>query len=125
MFPSHDRGGLSWSHPDIHRFIGLKNWTKEVRDLKETDFNFPARMDGTNISVILDDEFFKAYLNEKHSKHSMAHSVYWATIRQMLKTAEPGFSVDTGENSGETLRNAPVSADTYVLTRTGMRGWEM
>ncbi|HEY5444969.1 MAG TPA: hypothetical protein VIJ87_10970, partial [Pyrinomonadaceae bacterium] len=27
-------------------------------------------------------------------------------VKRMLKTAEPGFSIDTGENAGETLRNA-------------------
>jgi ribonucleoside-diphosphate reductase alpha chain len=32
--------------------------------------------------------------------------VYWTTIRQMLKTGEPGFSIDLGANSKETLRNA-------------------
>ena len=63
-------------------------------------------MDGTNISVQLDDEFFKAYNNEKHPLFAQAQSVYWEVIRQMLTTAEPGFSVDCGENSNEHLRNA-------------------
>lgn len=98
--------GLKWNHPDIHRFIELKNWRQEVRDLKAKDFNFPAPMDGTNISVQLDDEFFEAYHNDKHALHAQAQSVYWATVKQMLKTAEPGFSVDTGTNINETLRNA-------------------
>lgn len=98
--------GLRWDHPDIHEFIRMKDWSPEVRAMKEKDFDFPATMDGTNISVILNDEFFKAYANDKHKKHSLAHSVYWATIKQMLKTAEPGFSVDVGENAGEDLRNA-------------------
>jgi ribonucleotide reductase alpha subunit len=111
--------GLSWSHADVHKFITMKNWSPEVRALKEKDFNFPATMDGTNISVILDDDFFEAYSNEKHALHAHAQSVYWTTIRQMLKTGEPGFSVNVGENAGETLRNAPVSPDTYVLTKDG------
>jgi ribonucleoside-diphosphate reductase alpha chain len=98
--------GLNWAHPDVHKFIQMKNWSPEVRAMKEKDFNFPATMDGTNISVQLDDEFFKAYHNDKHKLHSHAHSVYWAVVRQMLSTAEPGFSVDCGENAGETLRNA-------------------
>src|ERR1700684_615027 len=58
--------GLKWSHPDIHKFITLKNWIPEVRQLKAADYNFPATMDGTNISVLLDDEFFEAYGNDKH-----------------------------------------------------------
>lgn len=98
--------GLNWSHPDIHKFITMKNWIPEVRDLKSKDFNFPATMDGTNISVLLDDEFFKAYHDDKNPLHSSAQAVYWATIKQMLKTAEPGFSIDVGQNSKETLRNA-------------------
>lgn len=98
--------GLKWSHPDIHKFIRIKNWSPEVRALKEKDFNFPATLDGTNVSVLLDDEFFKAFNNPKHKLHAQATSVYWSTLEQMVKTAEPGFSVDTGANDGETLRNA-------------------
>jgi ribonucleoside-diphosphate reductase alpha chain len=104
--------GLSWSHPDIMEFITLKNWMPEVRSLKERDFNFPATMDGTNVSVQLDDEFFTAYHNDKHKLHAHAHSVYWTTIRQMLKTGEPGFSIDTGANKRETLRNACTEVTT-------------
>jgi ribonucleotide reductase alpha subunit len=37
----------------------------------------------------------------------------------MLKTGEPGFSVDTGKNSKEVTRNAPICGDTYVLTSNG------
>lgn len=98
--------GLNWKHPDIHEFITSKNWSSDVRALKEKDFNFPAHLDGTNISVLLDDEFFEAFSDDKHTHHSLAHGVYWTTVRQMLKTAEPGFSVDIGKNRGETLRNA-------------------
>lgn len=98
--------GLKWSHPDIMKFIVLKNWVKEVRDLKARDFNFPATMDMTNISVLLDDEFFEAYADEKNPKNTHAHLVYWTTVERMLKTGEPGFSIDTGKNSHETLRNA-------------------
>lgn len=98
--------GLNWKHADAHKFVTMKNWIPDVRALKDKDFNFPATMDGTNISIQLDDEFFKAYNDEKHTHNSQAQSIYWAVVRQMLKTAEPGFSVDTGKNSGETLRNA-------------------
>jgi ribonucleoside-diphosphate reductase alpha chain len=98
--------GLHWNHKDIMEFIRMKDWSPEVRAMKEKDYNFPATMDGTNISVILDTEFFKAYNDEKHPMHVHAHSVYWTTARQMLKTAEPGFSIDCGENEGENLRNA-------------------
>jgi len=98
--------GLGWDHKDIFDFIHLKDWSPAVRELKEQDFNFPAPMDGTNVSVRLDSEFFKAYNDKNHPKHLHAYRVYWETVKQMLKTGEPGFSIDTGDNEGEHLRNA-------------------
>lgn len=98
--------GLNWNHADVMKFIVMKNWIKEVRDMKARDFNFPAMMDMTNISVQLDDDFFEAYNDDKNALHSHAQMVYWAVIERMLKTGEPGFSVDTGKNAKETLRNA-------------------
>jgi ribonucleoside-diphosphate reductase alpha chain len=98
--------GLAWDHGDIEEFIQIKNWSPEVRALKEEDFNFPAEMEYTNVSILLNDEFFEAYDNPAHPKHDLAWRVYRLGVEQMVKTAEPGFSVDTGENAGETLRNA-------------------
>lgn len=114
--------GLKWSHPDSMKFINMKNWIPEVRAMKAKDFNFPATMDGTNISVQLDDEFFEAYTDEKNAMHSQAYSIYWAVVERMLKTAEPGFSIDLGKNSKETLRNACtelVSADDSDVCNLG------
>lgn len=99
-------GGLSWSHADVLKFIKLKDWIPEVRELKKKDFSFPATLDMTNISVCLDDEFFAAYKDAKHPKHSHAQLVYWEVVRHMLETGEPGFTVDVGVNAGERLRNA-------------------
>lgn len=94
--------GLHWNHPDVMRFIALKDWSDVVKGAKASDFNFPAPMDHTNISVILDDAFFAAYATgEAH-----AREVYWAVIRHACETGEPGFSVDVGRNTGENLRNA-------------------
>lgn len=111
--------GLHWNHPDIFKFIRLKDWPQIYHDGKADDFNFPAPMDGTNISVILDDDFFEAYGDPTHRDHCLSQDVYWAVVRNMLRTGEPGFSVDVGEHSGENLRNAPVHGDTEVLTDTG------
>lgn len=97
--------GLNWKHPDVHKMIAAKNWSEGVRDLKLKDFNFPATLDGTNISVILDRAFFDAYKDDAHRDNALASGVYWSTIRQMLETGEPGFSIDY-ENSKESLRNA-------------------
>lgn len=98
--------GLHWNHPDANKFIAQKNWSDDIKALKLKDYNAPAKLDGTNISIILDDDFFKAYGDDKDPKHAHAYSIYWAVIRQMLETGEPGFSIDTGENDGENLRNA-------------------
>jgi ribonucleoside-diphosphate reductase alpha chain len=98
--------GLHWWHKDIFKFITMKNWSDDVRALKEKDFNFPATMDMTNISVILDDGFFEALDNPNNPMHDHAQKVYWQTVEQMLVTGEPGFSIDVGENAGENLRNA-------------------
>ena len=112
--------GLHWWHPDIFDFIQMKDWDEETVARKAKDFSAPARMDGTNISVILDDDFF-ALLNgecptglsygigENEDLHFVdqewAEKVYRMTVEHMVATAEPGFSVDTGENFYENLRN--------------------
>lgn len=114
--------GLKWSHPDVHKFIRMKDWSPEIKAMKAKDFNAYAPMDGTNISVILDDDFFKAYHHDKHPLHKHAYKVYWDTVRHMLETAEPGFSVDCAENTGENLRNActeVTSADDSDICNLG------
>ena len=111
--------GLKWSHPDVFDFIHLKDWPEHIRAAKEKDFNASAPMDMTNISVLLDDEFFAAYHDTGHQKHELARMVMRDVVEQMFKTGEPGFSVNLGEQVNDTLRNAPVSADTRVLTASG------
>jgi ribonucleoside-diphosphate reductase alpha chain len=93
--------GLRWNHPDVRRFIDLKDWSPEIRAAKEKDYNAPAPMDGTNISVILDADFFREY----NQGNPYAKDVYWHVVWNMLSTAEPGFSVDF-DNPRESLRNA-------------------
>lgn len=110
--------GLHWNHPDVMDFVRIKDWTQEIRDMKESNFNAVAPMDGTNVSVILDDEFFQAY----HAGDLRAREVFWTVVNRMLKTGEPGFSVDVGENAGEHLRNActeVTSADDNDICNLG------
>lgn len=97
--------GLRWNHGDILEFIDIKNWSQEIRKLKEKDFDFPAPMDMTNISVILDKDFFDAFDNKENPHHKLACDVYWKAVENMVKHSEPGFSVDY-ENKNESLRNA-------------------
>lgn len=111
-------GGLHWNHPDIFKWIEAKNWSEEVRGLKSKDSRFPADLDHTNISVILDDDFFRSL----YSGSQVAQDVYKFTTRRMCKTGEPGFSIDIGVNTGENLRNACcelVSADDSDVCNLG------
>lgn len=98
--------GLHWWHPDIFKFMEMKDWDEHTVAAKERDFNAYAPMDMTNISVILDTEFFNAMDDENHEKHEWAQTVYWTAVEKMVTTGEPGFSIDAWENEGENLRNA-------------------
>lgn len=98
--------GLHWNHPDVFAFMKTKDWNEDLVAMKEKDFNAVAPLDMTNISIILDDAFFFAFEDEKDDMHEWAQKVYWTAVEGMLKTGEPGFSVDTGVNAGEHLRNA-------------------
>lgn len=110
--------GLSWKHEDIKDFISLKDWSADIRRIKEKDFNFPAPMEGTNISVIYDTEFFVAIEDRKHPLHKLAKEIWQENCLQAFKTAEPGMSFNFLKDN-ESLRNAPVSINTQVLTRDG------
>jgi ribonucleoside-diphosphate reductase alpha chain len=99
-------GGLHWWHADIFDWITIKDWSEEIRAAKEKDYFSPAPLDMTNVSVILDSEFFLAYHNEQHEKHEHAQKVYWTTVEHMLAHGEPGFSINVGDKVNECLRNA-------------------
>ena len=53
---------LNWKHDDVDQFLAAKNWfdmpvgstDKTLFDIKQEDFNFPAPLDMTNISVNYD-----------------------------------------------------------------------
>src|SRR5258706_6316236 len=97
--------GLRWNHGDVFEFINAKNWSAEVRKMKEKDYDFPATLDMTNISVILDKDFFDAYNDKDNSQYELAQKVYWEVIENMTRAGEPAYSVDY-ENKNESLRNA-------------------
>jgi ribonucleoside-diphosphate reductase alpha chain len=97
--------GLRWNHGDILEFIEAKTYSEELRKLKEKDFDFPAPLDMTNISVILDKDFFDAFDNKENPMNRHAKEIYWKVVENMVKHGEPAFSVDI-ENRNESLRNA-------------------
>jgi len=90
--------GLNWRHKDINKFIHLKDWPLWLQEQKALDYNVPAPMDMTNISVLFDDEWLVPPLTPDH--------VFNEVVRQMCQTGEPGMCFNFGEQSDETLRNA-------------------
>ena len=109
---------LPWWHPDVKKFIRLKDWDEDTVARKAKDFNSRAPMDMTNISVALDDAFFdlmdgNATVVEYrlgHDTHARrredAQHVYRLLVENMLTTGEPGIQIDVAENAGEVGRNA-------------------
>lgn len=108
--------GLPWSHPDIKEFVSSKNWDPYVKAVKEKDFNFPAMLDMTNISVCLDDAFFRQV-----SRNQSTWDLYYSVCKSMCKTGEPGFSIDVKKNKNQVLRNPCITLDNYVLTDLGYK----
>ena len=89
---------LNWQHEDVRAFLASKNWSAVVKEQKALDFNFPAPLDMTNISVNYDDAALVGGLEN--------NPVFKENVRQALSTAEPGFSFNFGAKQNETLRNA-------------------
>ncbi len=87
---------LNHKHDDIQEFLNAKNWAEFIKEKKAEDFNFPAPLDMTNISVNYDDDWLKNPLSE----------VFLQNCRQAMETGEPGFSFNFGAKQNETLRNA-------------------
>lgn len=100
---------LKESHPDIQQFLMAKDWAsmpvgntgKSIWDIKQDDFNFPAPLDMTNISVNYGTDWLLNFY-----KTGDVGEVFRTNVRQALKTAEPGFSFNFFDKENETLRNA-------------------
>lgn len=100
---------LNWKHGDVDRFLGAKNWDKlpvgssglTVAEAKKQDFNFPAPLDMTNISVNYDTAWLMNFY-----KTGDVGEVFLQNVRQALETGEPGFSFNFFDKEDETLRNA-------------------
>jgi ribonucleoside-diphosphate reductase alpha chain len=124
---------LNWQHEDAQDFLKVKNWhdkkigdaTKRIAglgaqdytlwDAKQADFNFPAPLDMTNISLNYDNSFLgtmrcvddKATKGYKFEvKPEGLPQTFIDNCRQAMSTGEPGFSFNFGAKENETLRNA-------------------
>ena len=100
---------MNWQHGDIHDFLKAKDWQsmpvgstgKSLWDIKTEDFNFPAPLDMTNISVNYDTDWLLQYY-----KTGDVGDVFLENVHQAMKSAEPGFSFNFFDKESETLRNA-------------------
>lgn len=100
---------LNWQHGDIDEFLVAKDWQsmpiagtdKTLWDVKQEDFNFPAPLDMTNVSVNYDTEWLQNYW-----RTGEPGEVFRKNVAQALKTSEPGFSFNFFDKENETLRNA-------------------
>lgn len=100
---------LNWKHGDIKAFLGAKDWDampvgdtgKTLKDIKQVDFDFPAPLDMTNVSVNYDTNWVLGYM-----KTGDPGEVFIENVRQAMKTGEPGFSFNFFDKETETLRNA-------------------
>lgn len=102
-------GSLRWNHPDAHVLLKAKDWKSmpvgntglSLWDLKQQDFNFPAPLDMTNISLNYNTEWLMNYW-----KTGNVGDTFKQNVRQALETSEPGFSFNFFDKEHETLRNA-------------------
>jgi len=123
---------LNWKHGDINELLHVKDWYNlkiagafdllgnhlSVGKVKETDFNFPAPLDMTNISINYDNAFLeeiyqlpinviKGRLENKGNLFiENIPDVFYRNVHQALKTGEPGFAFNFFEKEKETLKNA-------------------
>lgn len=100
---------LNHAHQDVHKFLAAKDWSSmpiggtgfTYADVKQQDFNFPAPLDMTNISVNYDTAWLLNYMAT-----GAVGDVFRQNVKQALMTAEPGFSFNFFDKENETLRNA-------------------
>ena len=116
---------LNWDHGDVNDFLTAKDWDQmpvgntglSLKQIKEQDFNFPAPLDMTNISVNYNTDWLLKYWETGD-----VGEVFKKNVRQALRTAEPGFSFNFFEDENDTLRNActeVVSADDSDVCNLG------
>ncbi len=116
---------LNWKHDDAGAFMRVKDWDSmyigntgiSIGDAKRADFNFPAPLDMTNISLNYDNRFLSeiAGVNindfdmnkwiEKIESCSLPET-FISNVRFAMMNGEPGFSFNFFDKENETGRNA-------------------
>ena len=98
---------LNWMHGDAREFLTMKDWHNmelaagfTYADSKSANFNNPAPLDMTNVSLNYDNAFLD------HISQGHLPPTFIENCRQALMTGEPGFSFNFGDKENETLRNA-------------------
>jgi ribonucleoside-diphosphate reductase alpha chain len=123
---------LNWQHGDIEEFIRSKAWNEMIVDgvytedgakasiayMKEKNFNYPAPLDMTNISVNYDNDFLEQVYQADIDAIKMnlgrgtelsfldIPKTYIENVRRALVSGEPGMSFNFFDKENETLRNA-------------------
>lgn len=128
---------LNYRHGDAEEFLHSKDWYNipvngayslegkqlTIGDLKEADFNYPAPLDMTNVSLNYDNKFLEEIygmpfedllaIYKVGGKNAIFNlpivslpAIFVENCRQAMKTGEPGFSFNFFEKVLETLRNA-------------------
>lgn len=106
---------LNWQHDDAEQFLRAKLWSDDLKAIKATDFNFPAPLDMTNMSLNYDNEFLvEAFANgasdgmvwDEELSPTGLPDTFVENVRMAMSTGEPGFSFNFGDKENETLRNA-------------------
>lgn len=104
---------LNREHMDVWDFLEVKNWHDmpisgarhedgrpfTVWDAKQSNFNYAAPLDMTNISVNYGNKW-------RNLVDRYKDEVFIKNCLQACKTGEPGFSFNFGNKEQETLRNA-------------------
>jgi ribonucleoside-diphosphate reductase alpha chain len=102
-------GSLNWQHADIGDFLKAKDWHSiivpgtgvSLAQVKAQDFNWPAPLDMTNVSVNYNTDWINQVTG-----HNQLGYVFMQNVKQAMKTGEPGFSFNFWDKEHETLRNA-------------------
>ena len=117
---------LNWRHGDVEDFLTAKDWKNTeipgipgmtYYDAKLNNFDFPAPLDGMNISNNYDNAFIEAIAPnlmedfdqavwEKLVESNNLPEVFLKNTEMAMRNGEPGFSFNFFHKENETLRNA-------------------